>query len=197
LSPSLEVEVAWRFDSRAKGIGLEVINGGSVVRRIDEDEVVVLGDAPLVVCEGRAPYIEVCIEAMDDGPCGDGINDFGIGWTATDPENLKQLGLVAAEVPSSWVVDFTTSMVCLSINNSEEARGHGASSCGLYVGDRVGVRATPEDSAVEVYVNGHLCARLPTRPGKEVPQGARLFPVLDLYGRVSQLSRSYAEVPAP
>lgn len=41
---------------------------------------------------------------------GDQINDFGFGVTASDPEELDELGAVADEVPRSWVVDFTQSM---------------------------------------------------------------------------------------
>mmetsp|Transcript_122361 Transcript_122361/g.305411 ORF Transcript_122361/g.305411 Transcript_122361/m.305411 type:complete len:432 (+) Transcript_122361:224-1519(+) len=195
LAPHLEVEVQWRFSTHAKGQGLEVIQGGAAVRRVDEEQVVVLGDAPLVVGAGRAPYIEVQIEAFEEELAGDGVNDFGIGLTACDPETLEELGDVAAEVPSSWVVDFTASMVCLSINNCEEGKGHGASSGGLRIGDRVGVRISQEDHALEVFINGSLKDRLHPPARKRVPRGASLFPVLDLYGHVSQLSRTQAEGP--
>lgn len=199
LAPHVQVETAWRFDACAKGKGIEVIQSGVAVLRIEEDEVVVVGDAPVVVTEGRLPYIEVQIEGIDDADAmqyGDGLNEFGIGFTACDPKTLKELGAVAAEVPESWVIDFTTSMVLLSVNNCEEARGHGASGEGLRVGDRIGVRVAEGNSAIEVFINGRLRDRLVLGDERKwVPQGTRLFPVLDLFGRVSQLSRTYAEAP--
>lgn len=195
LAPSLPIEVAWRFDRHAKGSGIEVIMDGEQVRRVGEDEVVVLGDAPLIVADGRAPYIEVQLKSTDDEFIGDGLNDFGIGVTARDPEKIEDLGSVAAEVPSTWVIDFTAHTVCLSINNYEEAKGHGASSGGLVVGDRVGVLFLPQECAAEVYINGQFRDKLQPSRRNNLLFSPRLFPVFDLYGRVSQLSRTYAERP--
>lgn len=195
LAPELQVEVVWRFDARARGEGLQVVRAGEVVCRIDDDDVVVLGDAPLVVGEGRPPYIEVRLEAFAEGPSGDGMNEFGIGFTASNPEELSELGAVAAEVPDSWVVDFTENMVCLSINNCEEAKGYDACSNGLQEGDHVGLRVAPEDGAIEVFINGQRRDRLQPPPDRAVPVDARLFPVLDLFGRVTQITRCSAEAP--
>mmetsp|Transcript_126805 Transcript_126805/g.364720 ORF Transcript_126805/g.364720 Transcript_126805/m.364720 type:complete len:427 (+) Transcript_126805:95-1375(+) len=200
LLPHVPLEVAWRFDSNAMGDGLELVRGGAAVRRVpDEDgegDVVVVGDAPLVVEPGRPPYMEVCLEAFASCPCGDGMNEFGLGFTACNPEELQELGSVAAEVPNSWVVDFTRTMVCLSVNNCEEAKGYSVCSDGLAAGDRVGLGVSPQDGAVEVYVNGELRDRLRVPPDCQVPMDARLYPVLDLFGRVAQISRTDADSPS-
>jgi len=195
LLPCMPLEVAWRFDRCAAGEGLEVIRSGASVRRVAEDDVVVLGDAPVVVLPGRPPYIEVRLEEFEEGPGGDGVNEFGIGFTACNPEELEELGAVAAEVPNSWVVDFTRTMVCLSVDNCEEARGYRACSTSLARGDRVGLRVSPEDDAIEVFVNGHLRDRLRPSDGRRVPPSARLFPVLDLFGRATRVMRTGAEKP--
>lgn len=197
LAPQLKVEVAWRFDSRTKGDGLEVVRGGAAVRRVSQEDLVALGDAPLVHGRGRPPYVEVRLERLDNVPAGDGLNDFGIGVTACNPEDLDDVGAVAAEVPRSWVVDFAQSVVCLSVNNREETKGFGAAASTLCEGDRVGVRVAPLDRALEVFINGELRDRLAPAPGHRIPPGATLFPVMDLYGRAVQLACTDAEGPAP
>jgi len=195
-APNLKVEVCWHFNSQLKGDGIEVCNHGRSVRRVADEELVALGDAPLPVADEQAPYFEVRLD--ERGECvGDGINDFGLGVTACDPTGLFEIGEVADEVPSSWVVDFTQSFVLLSVNNSEAAKGSGyLSSKSLQEGDRVGIRLAL-DGSVEVFHNGILCEHLRPAPKDRVPSGVDLFPVLDLYGKSVQISRTAAEEPFP
>mmetsp|Transcript_58391 Transcript_58391/g.125473 ORF Transcript_58391/g.125473 Transcript_58391/m.125473 type:complete len:512 (+) Transcript_58391:242-1777(+) len=192
--PDLPIEVAWRFDPHLKGDGVEVIDHGRVVRRIADEELVVLGDAPLPSAPGRAPYFEVCLDERSDAT-GDDLNDFGLGVTACDPEEIRELGAVADEIPRSWVVDFTQSSVVLSINNHEAAKGRSISTKDLREGDFVGLRMTPD--AVELYINGVLCESLVPAFEEQLPEGNQLFPVLDLYGCTVQISRTDAEAPTP
>jgi len=270
----LPYDIAWRFDKYVMGEGIEVHNHGTTIKRIAGEMVVALGDAPLVVNENNYAYLEVRIEAMDDGPGGDGVNDFGIGVTQSD--EMFELGSVAAEIPGAWVVDFTTSGVCLSVDNMEEGRGTGASSRGLHVGDVVGIgfalspptsrrgsrtetmvttastvaaapaaeggaattsstpavdaaaaastppsslpssaEGTPsvptsiasaaapnrrethsEKTVVEVFINGVLRDRLSPRSNSRLTRASKLLPAFDLFGRVSELSRSYGKGPS-
>lgn len=196
-APHIPVEIAWRFDQQLKGQGVEVIKSGSAARRIEDEELVVLGDAPLPAGDGRMPYLEVCLDVRGEALSSDDVNDFGLGVTACDPQEFRelQLGSVADEVPRSWVVDFTQSSVVLSVNNQEAAKGFDISASTLMEGDRVGLRITPE--AVEVFINGLLRQHLVPAPEERVPTDVGLFPVLDLYGCTVQLSRTWAEVPSP
>lgn len=193
-APVMPVEIAWRFDQHLKGDGVEVLKNGLMVKRIAEEELVVLGDAALVVAPGRAPYLEVCLDVRGEN-VGDGLNDFGFGVTASDPEELRELGAVADEVPCSWVVDFTQCSVVLSVNNHEATKGRHVTSKDLRQGDRVGLRLTRE--AVEVYINGALRECLVPPLEERVPMGICLFPVVDLYGCTVQISRTDAEEPLP
>jgi len=195
-APALKVEVCWHFNSQLKGEGIEVCNHGRSVRRIADEELVALGDAPLPVADGQAPYFEIRLD--ERGECiGDGVNDFGLGVTACDPTGLFEIGEVADEVPNSWVVDFTQYSIMLSVNNSEAAKGSGSlSSKNLQEGDRVGIRLT-RDGSVEVFHNGVLREHLRPAPRDRVPSGVDLFPVLDLYGKSVQISRTVAEEPVP
>lgn len=196
-APELPIEVAWRFDRHLKGDGVEILLSGLAARRVSDEELVVLGDASLPCGPGRPPYLEVRLDerSKQGAAASDGLNDFGLGVTACDPEELREIGAVADEVPKSWVVDFTKSSVVLSVNNHQAAKGRGVSAEDLRQGDRVGLRVMPD--AIEVFVNGALRERL--QPGLEerVPEGASLFPVLDLYGLSVQISRTDAEGPAP
>lgn len=194
-APNLNIEVAWRFDKHLKGLGVEVICHGRSVRKIGEEELVVLGDAPLPCAADRLPYLEVRLdemgEALEDNP-----NDFGFGVTASNPSDICDLGEVADEVPMSWVVDFTQSMVCLSVNNREAARGRRLCASDLKKGSRVGLLL--KQDGVEVYIDGLLRETLtPKHPEERIPQGIGLYPVLDLYGRTIQISRTNAEEPVP
>lgn len=203
--PDLPVEVAWRFDYQLKGEGVEVVNHGRSVRRLPgaEEELVVLGDAPLsqtVGCvEGEPylllPYLEVTLDDRSASECGDGLNDFGIGITARPPsaEDITNLA-VADEVPLSWVVDFTKSFIVLSVNNREAAKGLSVKGDDLNEGDRVGLRVTAAGT-LEVYINGKQRDHLTPDASECVPRGVELFPVLDLYGCTAQLSRTDAERP--
>lgn len=197
LAPRLRVEVAWRFNEHLRGAGVEVLLGGWAARRTGSEELVVLGDAPLPTSSrSREPYLEVCLDERGED-IGDGVNDFGIGITACDPDELDELGSAAADVPRSWVVDFTQKRVALSVNNLEAARGRGAlSSRHLKTGDRVGLRVAT-DGAFEVFLNGHMYERLVPSPQWRVPAGTRLFAVLDLWGRSAQISRTPNEEPLP
>jgi len=194
-APQLAVEVAWRFDTHSKGEGVQVIRDGASVRRTDVEDVVVLGDAPLVVEQDRPAFMEVRLDELDDVPAGDGLNDFGIGVTACAPEEIEDLGAVADEVPCSWIVDFSKTSVCLSVNNNLETKGVGISASKLANGDRVGVRITPKGDAVEVFINGQLCETLKIPAMQHIPASARLYPVLDLYGRAVQVSCTGAREP--
>jgi len=193
-APHLEVELSWRFDRHLKGQGVEVLKHGQAVRRIEEEELVVLGDAALPRGPGRLPYLEVFLDECDGG-IGDNLNDFGIGVTACDPEEIRELGSVADEVPRSWVVDFTQSMVLLSINNKEAAQGRQLSSLDLKQGSRVGLLV--KAASLEVYIDGILRESLFPAPEEQVPTDAQLYPVLDLYGRTVQISKTDAEEPRP
>lgn len=198
-APELPIEVAWRFDQMFKGEGVEVINYGRTVKRCDgaEEELVVLGDAPLPQSafsdrgRERLPFFEVVLEDRSVEP-QDIVNDFGIGVTACPPCDMEELGAVAVEVPSSWVVDFAQSSVMLSINNSEVAKAN-HSSC-LKEGDRVGLRITTRGS-IEIFINGMLYEHFVPPTDKCVPSGVSLYPVLDLYGCTMQLSRTDAADP--
>mmetsp|Transcript_102855 Transcript_102855/g.162380 ORF Transcript_102855/g.162380 Transcript_102855/m.162380 type:complete len:391 (+) Transcript_102855:45-1217(+) len=194
-APDLPVEIAWRFDSHFKGNGVEVVNHGRTVRRIDgaDEDLVVLGDAPLTSRPNNFTFFEVALDdrSMDVGD-SDFINDFGIGVTACPPSEMDELGSVADEVPLSWVVDFTSASVILSVDNSEAARGKNLSARELAQGDRVGLRMT-ETGSVEVLLNGRIREHLVPPLGKRVPAGVPLYPVLDLYGCTTQLSRTDAD----
>jgi len=102
---------------------------------------------------------------------------------------------VADEVPRSWVVDFTAASVVLSVNNQEAAKGRCVTADDLREGDRVGLRLMP--GLVEVYINGILREQLAPLPEDCVPIASGLFPVIDLYGRTVQVSRTDAEEPLP
>lgn len=191
-APELQVEVAWRFDHHLKGDGVEVTRHGLTARRISDEELVVLGDSALPSGSGQAPFLEVRLDERGEA-IGDGLNDFGFGVTACDPEEIGDLGSVADEVPRSWVVDFTAASVVLSVNNHEAAKGRCVTSDDLRQGDRVGLRLAP--GAVEVYINGILRERLAPATEDCVPVSGGLFPVIDLYGRTVQVSRTDAEEP--
>lgn len=198
-NPNLHVEVAWRFDHELKGAGVEVINRGRSVKRVagSEEELVVLGDAPLSQTigghDGTLPYLEVLLDSRSCENAGDGLNDFGIGVTTRQPSKA-QVGAVADEVPFSWVVDFTKHSAMLSVNNLESAKGWQVSGEDLKEGDRVGLRFTAKGS-IEIYINGKLRDHLIPGESELVPQAAELFPVFDLYGCTEQLSRTYADSP--
>jgi len=191
-APTLPVEVSWRFDRHLKGDGVEVLKHGCSVRRVAEEELVVLGDAALPCGPDRSPYLEVHIDKCGEG-IGDQINDFGFGVTASDPEEISELGSVADEVPRSWVVDFTQSMVCLSVNNREASQGKRLSAAALKEGCRVGLLVKP--MAFEIYIDGKLRDSLPVRVEDRVPHNVGLYPVLDLYGRTIEISKTEAEEP--
>lgn len=191
-APTLPVEVSWRFDRHLKGDGVEVLKHGCSVRRVAEEELVVLGDAALPCGPDRSPYLEVHIDKCGEG-IGDQINDFGFGVTASDPEEIGELGSVADEVPRSWVVDFTQSMVCLSVNNREASQGKRLSAAALKEGCRVGLLVKP--MAFEIYIDGKLRDSLPVRVEDRVPHNVGLYPVLDLYGRTIEISKTEAEEP--
>ncbi|CAJ1338527.1 unnamed protein product [Effrenium voratum] len=190
-APAIPVEVSWRFDRHLKGDGVEVVQHGRAVRRVAEEELVVLGDAALP-CATRLPYLEVHLDKCGEG-IGDSINDFGFGVTACDPQEIAELGSVADEVPSSWVVDFTQSMVCLSVNNREASQGKHLSAAALKEGSNVGLLIKPE--AFEIYIDGILRETLAVQAEERVPANVGLFPVLDLYGRTIQISKTDAEEP--
>lgn len=193
-APQLEVEVSWRFDKYLKGSGVEVEQQGNSVRRVAEEELVVLGDAPLCRSKDRYPYLEVTLDEYGEG-MGDDVNDFGFGVTACEPEEISELGAVADEVPCSWIVDFTPSMVCLSINNREAATRKSLSALDLKQGARIGLLVKPAE--FEVYIDGVLRASLPVKVAEErVPCEVGLYPVLDLYGRANEVSKSDAEGPS-
>ncbi|CAK9097314.1 unnamed protein product [Durusdinium trenchii] len=188
-APHLPIEVSWRFDRHLKGEGVEVLRHGQAVRRVAEEELVVLGDAALP-CDDRWPYLEVHLDECGEG-IGDMINDFGFGVTASVPEEIDELGSVADEVPRSWVVDFTQSMVCLSVNNREASQGKNLSAAALREGCRVGLLVKP--NAFEIYIDGVHRDTLTVRPEDCVPVNSGLYPVLDLYGRTIEISKTDAE----
>lgn len=194
-APELPVEVAWRFDTHLKGDGVEVLSAGRSVRRVANEELVVMGDAAIPCGPGRPAYLEVRLDeriSQVDG-AADELNDFGLGVTRCDPEELRELGAVAGEVPQSWVVDFTQTSVVLSVNNHEAAKGCGASAEDLREGDRVGLRFMAD--AIEVFINGVMRERLKPDAEERVPRGVGLYAVLDLYGLTTQISRTDAEAP--
>jgi len=193
-APGLPVEVSWRFDRHMKGTGVEILRHGVTARRTSDEELVVLGDAPLRMASGLAPYLEVQLDERGES-IGDGLNDFGFGVTASHPGEIQELGCVADEVPRSWVVDFTECSVVLSANNHEAAKGRRVTAQDLLQGHRVGLRLA--DDAVEVFINGQLRERLVPSPEDSIPLGVSLFPVFDLYGCTTQISRSDAEEPLP
>lgn len=190
---NLHIEVAWRFDKELKGRGVDVINHGGSVKRIAdaEEELVVLGDAPLIMHE-EAHYFEVSLDDRTADTAMGNLNDFGIGVTARPPSLVAE---VASEVPMSWVVDFTRSSVVLSVNNREAAKGENASAEDLEEGDKVGLRVTPCGS-FEIFINGELRQKLVLKMSDRVPRGIKLFPVLDLYGCTAQLSRTDSDSPS-
>mmetsp|Transcript_57342 Transcript_57342/g.134439 ORF Transcript_57342/g.134439 Transcript_57342/m.134439 type:complete len:467 (-) Transcript_57342:189-1589(-) len=192
-APEVPLEVAWRFDVNMKGTGVEVLKSGEIVRRVNGEDLVVLGDTPLPSCTSKQPYLEVCLDERGED-LGDSFNDFGIGLTASNPLLLHALGTVADEVPHSWVLDFTKSAVALSINNTEAMRSDAATAGDLQQGDRVGILVS-SDGGLELFINGVSRHRFVPRPEDRVPLGAGLFPVLDLYGRTVQVSRTFAEEP--
>jgi hypothetical protein len=194
-APDLPVELAWRFDKELKGDGVEIVGHGQSVKRVDgaEEELVVLGDSPLPRTDDD-PYLEVILDERIEDLSQDNLNDFGIGVTAQPPSDIGELGAVAGEVPLSWVVDFTRSSVVLSVNNMEAAKGYGANATDLFTGARVGLSVT-KDGCLELFINGKLRERLAPPENERVPSGVELFPVLDLYGCTSQLSRSDARRP--
>lgn len=197
LAPRIPVEFSWRFSTYVKGEGVEVAENGYAVRRVDDQELVVLGDAPLPMAVGSklAPYVEVCLDDRSGVGEQDALNDFGFGVTLCSPEAIEELGSVADEVPSSWVVDFTATSVVLSVNNREAAKGTEISSSDLHEGDRIGLRFLA--ACVEVYINGLLRETLTPAPEEYVLEGVELYPVLDLYGQCVQISRTSADAPYP
>lgn len=193
-APNLPVEITWRFDSHLKGDGVEVLNCGNTVRRIGEEELVVLGDAALPCGPGKKPYLEVRLDQQGEAQ-GDGLNDIGIGVTACNPKDLHELGAVADEVPRSWVIDFTANTVCLSVSNREAAKSRNLSAEDLNEGDRVGLLLL--EDAFEIYINGEFRDRIVPAPEDRVPLNIGLYPVLDLYGRTVQVSHTDYEEPTP
>jgi len=194
LAPELSIEVAWRFSEHFKGAGVEVLDRGAAVRRVGDEDVVCLGDAPLTPAADGSVFLEVRLEELGED-IGDGLNDFGIGVTATEPDSLQEIMPVADECPSSWVLDFAESCVCLSVENNEEAKGRNACFRTLRAGDRIGLRVAPRGSVFELFVNGVLKETFVPRPKRGIPEGARLYPLVDLYGHAVQMSRTYAEAP--
>jgi hypothetical protein len=193
--PDFPVEISWRFDKSMKGDGVEVINHGRSVRRRDGavEELVVLGDAPLVRTD-TSQYFEVTLDDRSAENDEDSLNDFGIGVTVRSPSSSNELGSVAGEVPFSWVVDFTATSVVLSVNNQEAAKAMNVSGEDLKAGDRVGLKVTAAGT-LEIFLNGELREHLEPDVSERVPQGMDLFPVIDLYGCTVQISRSDAECP--
>mmetsp|Transcript_59887 Transcript_59887/g.110911 ORF Transcript_59887/g.110911 Transcript_59887/m.110911 type:complete len:474 (+) Transcript_59887:104-1525(+) len=192
-APDVPLEVAWRFDTNMKGTGVEVLNDGEIVHRVNGEDLVVIGDAPLPSSTSTQPYLEVRLDERGED-LGDSFNDFGIGLTASNPLLLHALGTVADEVPHSWVLDFMKSAVALSINNTEAMRSDAVTAGDLQEGDRVGILVS-SDGGLELFINGISRHRFVPRPEDRVPLGAGLFPVLDLYGRTVQVSRTFAEEP--
>lgn len=190
LAPELRVDVAWRFNNHQRGAGVDIVDFGMTARRVANKELVVLGDAPLL-CGLGGQYLEVCLdERGEDLPEDeDGLNDFGLGVTACDPDEIDELGAVAVEVPRSWVVDFTKTGVALSVNDELAAKGSDLTADELRQGDHVGLRITP-GGCVEVFINGRMRQLLSPAEAQRVPQAARLFPVLDLCGPSVQISRT-------
>mmetsp|Transcript_6696 Transcript_6696/g.25117 ORF Transcript_6696/g.25117 Transcript_6696/m.25117 type:complete len:441 (-) Transcript_6696:119-1441(-) len=196
-APHLKVDTAWRFNAELRGASVDVVDYGLAVRRSGNTELVVLGDAPLPTSSsGGEPYLEVCLDerGLD---ISDGANDFGIGVTACDPTDIDKLGIVAVEVPQSWVIDFSRTRVTLSHNDTDVARGSGGLCSGaLQEGARIGLRVTSK-GAVEVFVDGILREHLVPPDHLRVPTGTPLFAVLDLWGRSLKISRTLNEYPRP
>eukprot|EP00928_Gymnodinium_smaydae_P010203 TRINITY_DN13825_c0_g1_i4.p1 TRINITY_DN13825_c0_g1~~TRINITY_DN13825_c0_g1_i4.p1 ORF type:complete len:144 (+),score=26.37 TRINITY_DN13825_c0_g1_i4:39-434(+) len=115
-----------------------------------------------------------------------------VGWkkdfvASADPSSIGELGMVADEVPSSWVVDFTDTSVVLSVDNAEAAKGERTTSADLLEGDRVGLRITSD--VIEIFINGCRRERFLLPEQCRIPEDADIYPVFDLYGRTQQLSR--------
>jgi len=188
--PEMKLEIAWRFYNILKGDGVKLSNNSRTVERVAEENLVILGDAPLPASPDRGPYLEVSLDNRGED-IGDGLNDFGIGVTAADPHALTEIGEVAAEMPRSWVVDFTKVSVMLNVNNTGAVTSDKVTADMLVQGDRVGLRASPADGAIEVFINGELLERLlPTAVADRVPPGIDLYPVMDLYGKSVQMTRT-------
>jgi len=192
-APEVPVDIAWRFDDVLRGSGVEVSGAGTTVRRIGEEELVVIGDAPLSRFGGRAPYFEVLLEDRSE-EVGDGLNDFGIGVTVCRPE-AEDIGDVADELAESWVVDFTKGSVVLSIDNEHACKSEDLSAEELKEGDRVGIRVLPD--SLEVFVNGIARLRFAPEPNQFIELGAELYPVIDMYGRSVQISLCSADASTP
>lgn len=187
-APEIPVEVLWRFSSAVKGEGVEVRNSGRSVRRCAGDDLVVIGDAPLIRAPNKPLYLEVSLDDRGE-EAGDGVNDFGMGVTPSPPEELEDLGDVADEVPDAWVVNFTASSIVVVADNQEVVRGSELCSQDLSEGDVVGVAFL--EGAIQVYLNGQRRANLELPKNARVPVEKELFPVFDLCGRAAQLSRTY------
>lgn len=194
LAPALPVSVAWRFSQHFKGPGVEVLDHGAAVRRVGDEDVVCIGDAPLAPAADGSCYLEVVLEEFGED-IGDGLNDFGIGVTTTEPDSLQEIMPVADECPHSWVLDFAETCVCLSVENNEEAKGRNTCFRSLRAGDRIGLRVAPRGSVFELFVNGLLKETFVPRPKRALPAGARLYPLVDLYGHAVQMRRTYADAP--
>lgn len=186
--PDVPTEIAWRFDPSLKGSGVQVRDHGKTACKINEDKVVVLGDAPV-----RNSYFEIVLDERDDDTDWDNPNDFGLGVTSSRTkagEHMKKVE-VAGEVPHSWVVDFSKRSIFLVINNEHAAQYDMFGAEDISKGDRVGLFLEP--NAIYVYVNGIQEACL------QVPEHAKidgiLYPVFDLYGRTKRMTRSVASHP--
>lgn len=116
-----------------------------------------------------------------------------MGVTTRRPSKDK-LGLVADEVPRSWIVNFTKFSTNLTVNNCEAGKGSQVSGEDLEEGDKVGLRFTAQGK-IEIYINGVLQDQITPSERDRVPEGVELFPVLDLYGCTEQLSRTFANSP--
>jgi hypothetical protein len=194
-APNLEVEVSWRFEEQHTGVGIKVMQNGASVLRVADEELVAIASSPIVTPPGKCPYIEVRIdkrrpEAMEE----EELNDMGIGFTACNPSSIREIGAVAAEIPTSWVVDFTNSFVLLTVNNSEVDKKFGVSSVDLQEGNMVGLRLRAQ-SLIEIYINGELHETLNIPTEDHVPLGVPIYPLFDLYGQTEQISCTGAEEP--
>jgi len=188
--PDVPIQIAWRFDERLKGSGIVVKNNGTTACKANEDKVVVLGDAPI-----RNSYFEILIdERNDDLSWKNAPNDFGLGVTTSRAQAKDQMNKVdvAGELPHSWVIDFSKSSIFLVINNDHAAEYDMFGAEDIRKGDRVGLLVEPQ--AIRVYVNGNQEASL------KVPENAAieglLYPVFDLHGRTTQMTRSVASRPS-
>jgi hypothetical protein len=196
--PGFPVEVAWRFEPQHTGEGIEVKQNGAAVRRVADAELVALGGSPVTTPAGAPIYIEVRIDARrgPDVTGHDELNDMGIGFTACCPNDIEEIGAVAAEIPMSWVVDFASSFVLLTVNNNEVDKKYGVSSADLEEGNTVGLRS-PRAGLIEVYINGKLRETFNLPAEECVPQGVPIYPLFDLYGKTEQISCTGAEEPVP